>query len=106
MCSTTLDEIMNKSQRYEHSTKAKRYSNVFKNIYMSKPEEISMADKIAKYVKKEVEKAQLKSDIEEYEYIVEDPQTVPVSISFEKTSNLPFFLSLQEKLGINKIKSI
>ena len=83
MLTQTLDETMAKAKKYEHTTKAAKFGNIFKAIAIDKTaqEEMIMRQKLDQYTQKGYrsfdKKEEKKSDL-----IVEDPNEVVINIDF------------------------
>ena len=102
MLTETIDNAMERAQKYETYTRTTRFSNIFKNISISKEsQEELLKHKLSQYIKPELSKEEVEEITdEEADFIVEDPDAVPVKITFcEDPTNLPFFRSIQYKLN-------
>ena len=104
MLTQTLDESMAKAQKYEHTTKAAKFGNVFKTITIDKTaqDEMIMRQKLDQYTQKGYRSFDKKEE-KKADFIVEDPNEVVINIDFNNKNSLglPFFKSISTKL--NKI---
>ncbi len=98
MLSQTLDEIMTKAKRFEHITRATKFSSVFKTT--DEQDEQLMQKRISKY------SAKVQSNVQEENWevenlIVEDPDEVKFDIEFKHSEGerKPFFKAISLKLS-------
>ena len=102
MLTETIDNAMERAQKYETYTRTTRFSNIFKNISISKEsQEKLLKHKLSQYIKAELPQEKAEENADDYvDFIVEDPDAVPVKITLcEDPTNLPFFKSIQYKLN-------
>lgn len=104
MLSQTIDEIMARAKKFEHTTRATKFSSVFKTAAQTPKEEYKMQKRISRYSKKD-KIAELEQDWLMEDLIVEDPDEIKVDISYESSDGerKPFFKSLGAKLS-NKLQ--
>ena len=98
MLSQTLDEIMTKAKRFEHITRATKYSSVFKTT--DEQDEQLMQKRISKY-STNVKLNNLEENWIAEDLIVEDPDEIKINVEFKHSEGerKPFFRAISSKLS-------
>ena len=104
MLSQTIDEIMSRAKKFEDTTRATKFSSVFKTAPQMPKEEYKMQKRISRYSRKNKNVA-IEQDWVMEDLIVEDPDEIKVDISYASSEGerKPFFKSLGMKLS-NKLQ--